>query len=496
MKLEDVKKDPKILDRFIIQLIFKDANFRDSVLPYINKNVFMKTEAQKIYEYLTAFISTFNVVPTAGDFRLALTDDKLISYFNDCFKLDVDKDFTSDHLLKILEEHIKKTLLQHETVSFMDGLYNDVSFDVNSKASIVDKFNDIFAFSFDTNVGLNLWSDSGFESMWEFLQSTEECIPTNIPYFDNMIGGGFHKKTLTTFMAGTGKGKSLVMTSLAAQNVWEGKKALYITLEMSEHRIAERVFANSLNIDISQLKSVSKPVLKELHSNFTNKCKDLLVIKEFPPRSISTNNINRLLKELKDKQKFVPDIIYIDYLTLMKPAGAPKNTDDYTGHKIVSENLRALAIINDVPVVSAIQTNRGGADSAYVSLKDISESFGIAMTADLMIAITQTAEQKILKQATWSLPKNRFGITNLYTTVIMNYAYMRIEPDPNATVMMLGEIETTANFNPATGDSISINSETLQPQQEDVNDAIAFLKNRSFDDSAIRTANLTGLDFK
>lgn len=491
INIDEIKNDPHVLDKVVLNLLFKNEKFRDTAYPYLKKEIFQRVEAQRIFALIDTFSNTFTTFPTVGDFCLKITNNTDLDYFKSCFEIEIESSFTFQHLLTIVQNHIKKSLIANETVSFMDDIHNDPNINIDEHSNVIEKLNDIFAFSFDNEVGLDVFSDDGFESMWEYITNEEECISTGIPYFDFMIKGGFHNKTLSLFLAGTNKGKSLIMSSLAAQNVLEGKKVLYITFEMSDMRINERIYANLMNININNLTDYTKDELRNKFNEVKSKCEHKLILKEYPPRMMNTNNITRLIKELKDKKKFEADIIYVDYMTLMKPnTSGGKDASDYTNHKIVSENLIALAKTYDIPVVSAIQTNRDNSDRAFIGLDGMAESFAIAQSADIVIAITQTAEQKQLGLYTWSVIKNRYGENNVYTSVKVNYNNMRIESDPDANVMRMGDIDSI-DPTPAQDEMFSGGGR----YDESNNDAVGFVKNRFNENKERRTAHLSGLDF-
>lgn len=224
----------------------------------------------------------------------------------------------------------------------------------------------------------------------------------------------------------TNLGKTLVMSSLATNNILNNKNVLYITCEMSKHKISERTMANMFNLEINDLKNLDK---KEFHSYFEHVkkiVKSKFFIEEYPTKSINANHIRNLVKELKTKKKFIPDIIYIDYIEIMNPIHRYKGDGSYSEIKRISEEVRAVAVELGIPIVSAVQTNRGGIGSAQIDLTDISQSIGTAATADIIIGITQTEELREKCLFSWMILKNRYGINKKGFRVCVDYYKMRI----------------------------------------------------------------------
>jgi archaellum biogenesis ATPase FlaH len=297
-----------------------------------------------------------------------------------------------------------------------------------TKGAIPQILTDALAVSFDTHIGHDFLEDT--DSRYEFYHTKEVRIPFDIEYFNKITQGGLPRKTLNIALAGTGVGKSLFMCHCAAANLTMGKNVLYITLEMAEERIAERIDANLLNVELDRLVGMPKETYLKKVSSLREKTKGKLIIKEYPTASANVSHFNHLLNELKLKRQFIPDIIYIDYLNICSSArmkmGASINS--YTYIKAIAEELRGLAVEHKVPIVSATQTTRSGYSNSDVGLEDTSESFGLPATADLMFALISTEELADLNQIMVKQLKNRYSdpTTNKRFVIGVDRAKMRL----------------------------------------------------------------------
>jgi replicative DNA helicase len=290
------------------------------------------------------------------------------------------------------------------SISILDG--KDKNHD---KGQIPKILSDALAVSFDNSVGHDYLQDS--DARYEFYHRKEERIPFDLDYFNKITKGGLPAKTLNIALAGTGVGKSLFMCHVAASCMVQGKNVLYITLEMSEEKIAERIDANLLNVTIDDLIELPKDMYDKKVNRVREKTTGKLIIKEYPTASASTIHFRTLLNELNLKRSFVPDIIFVDYLNICCSARikAGANINSYTYVKAIAEELRGLAVEYNVPIVSATQTTRSGFTSSDPGLEDTSESFGLPATADLMFALISSEELEELGQIMVKQLKNRYN---------------------------------------------------------------------------------------
>jgi len=276
----------------------------------------------------------------------------------------------------------------------------------------------------------------------------------------------------------TNMGKTLVKCSLATNCLLQNKNVLYVTLEMSENKISERIMANLFDISMDDLKCVTRDKFNEKFQNFKKLLNNKLYIKEFPPSSINANHIRNLLKELKVKQKFIPDIIFIDYMELMIAIHSKKTDTPYHELKKISEEIRAIAVELEIPIVSAVQSNRKGFGKVEIDLTDISDSIGPAKTADVIIGITQSEEFRKMGKFSWMLLKNRYGINKRRIVVNVDYYKMRVYEDQNI------EIEGNGNNIPP----------SPKEQQQQINNAISTVNNLAQKESEDKFKKMLDID--
>ena len=383
------------------------------VLPFINNDYFEGVYRQ-LFKEVGKFVAKYNKLPTQESFKVELDES------------DIFNDEQYRHAVEILPEIFKKEEIDYEwlidktekwcqdralhnavmeSISIIDGKHQTLS-----KNALPEILSDALAVNFDANIGHDYIEN--FSERYEFYHKEEERIPFDLDYFNKITKGGLPNKTLNIALAGTGVGKSLFMCHVAAAALTEGKNVLYITMEMAEERIAERIDANLLNIPIDQLDKLSKDMFSQKVSQLAKQTNGRLIVKEYPTGSAHSGHFRALLNELKLKKKFEPDIIFIDYLNIcassrMKGMGGAINS--YTYVKAIAEELRGLAVEFDVPVLSATQTTRSGYSNSDVGLEDTSESFGLPATADLMFALVSTEELEQQGQIMVKQLKNRYN---------------------------------------------------------------------------------------
>jgi archaellum biogenesis ATPase FlaH len=287
------------------------------------------------------------------------------------------------------------------------------------KGAIPSLLSDALAVSFDPNVGHDLFDNS--DARFDFYHRVEERIPFDLEYLNSITKGGVPKKSLNIILAGTGVGKSLAMCHMASANLLDGKNVLYITLEMAEEKIAERIDANLLNVKLDELAELPKESYDKKINRVKNKTTGKLIVKEYPTAAANVGHFRHLINELKLKKQFKPDIIYIDYLNICASSrikmGGSVNT--YTYIKSIAEELRGLSVEQNLPIWSATQTTRSGFSNSDVGLEDTSESFGLPATADFMLAIISTEELNNLNQVLVKQLKNRYGDPNTHKRFVL-----------------------------------------------------------------------------
>ena len=401
------------IEQTILRNLLVDDKFMRKVLPFI-KNDYFEGVYRQLFKQVGLYVQKYNKLPTQESFKIELDD---ADNFNDeqyrhaveilpeIFRTEkIDDEWLIDKTEKWCQDRALHNAVM-ESISIIDGKHQSLS-----KNALPEILSDALAVNFDANIGHDYIEN--FSERYEFYHKEEERIPFDLDYFNKITKGGLPNKTLNIALAGTGVGKSLFMCHVGAAALTEGKNVLYITMEMAEERIAERIDANLLNIPIDQLDKLSKDMFSQKVSQLAKQTNGRLIVKEYPTGSAHSGHFRALLNELKLKKKFEPDIIFIDYLNIcassrMKGMGGAINS--YTYVKAIAEELRGLAVEFDVPVLSATQTTRSGYSNSDVGLEDTSESFGLPATADLMFALVSTEELEQQGQIMVKQLKNRYN---------------------------------------------------------------------------------------
>ena len=400
------------IETVILQNLVNDEKYMRKVIPFMKRDYFTDNTEQKIYDQIKIFIDEYNALPNKDALIVAFQNDKslnddqykeIIQYVNELIPTDHNKDW----LLKETEKFCKDKALYNailNSITIIDGRNKSLSTD-----GIPQLLQDALAVCFDNNVGHDYIDNS--DSRYEFYHKVESRIPFDLDYFNKITNGGLPNKTLNVVLAGTGVGKSLFMCHVAASVLAQGKNVLYITLEMAEERIAERIDANLMNITLDQLKDLPKALFDNRIDKIKDKTNGKLIIKEYPTTGAHVGHFKALLNELQLKRQFKPDMIIVDYLNICASSRfkAGANINSYTLIKSIAEELRGLAVEENLPILSATQTTRGGYGNTDVELTDTSESFGLPATVDLMFALIATEELDQLNQIMVKQLKNRYN---------------------------------------------------------------------------------------
>ena len=408
------------LEQSILRNLVYNEDYLRKVLPFLKDDYFSDRTERTIYNEITSFTETYNTPPTIEALSIAvkernnLTDDEVKgceTYLQEIeahSKEQTEVQWLVDKTEKFCQEKAVYNAVLG-AISILDG--KDKSKD---KGAIPSILSDALAVSFDTTVGHDYLQDS--DARYDFYHRKEERIPFDLEYFNKITKGGLPAKTLNIALAGTGVGKSLFMCHVAAGAMVQGKNALYITLEMAEEKIAERIDANLLNVTLDDLMDLPKEMYDKKVARVREKTTGKLIIKEYPTASASVTHFRTLLNELNLKRSFVPDIIFVDYLNICCSSRikAGANINSYTYVKSIAEELRGLAVEYNVPIVSATQTTRSGFTSSDPGLEDTSESFGLPATADLMFALISSEELEELGQIMVKQLKNRYNDPGYY----------------------------------------------------------------------------------
>ena len=402
-------------------LIHNEKYLRKSI-PFIKSEYFEDPHQKMVYEEIFSFVEKYNELPTKE--VLTIEVEKRDDINEDSFK-------SVTHLISCLDESpVENEWLIDTTekwcrdraiyLALLDSIaIADGKDDKKGRDAIPTILSDALAVSFDNHIGHDYLQD--YEERYEFYHQKEEKIPFDLEFFNKITKGGLPNKTLNIALAGTGVGKSLFMCHVASSCLLQDKNVLYITMEMAEEKIAERIDANLLNVGIQDIVDLPKPMFSTKVNNITKKTMGSLVIKEYPTASAHSGHFKALLTELSLKKSFKPDIIFVDYLNICASSRyrANANVNSYSYIKAIAEELRGLAVETNVPIVSATQTTRSGYGSSDVELTDTSESFGLPATADLMFALISTEELEGLNQILVKQLKNRYNDPTIYKRFVI-----------------------------------------------------------------------------
>ncbi|QIN97039.1 DNA primase/helicase [Synechococcus phage MA10] len=411
------------LETTILKGLIHDETYTRRVLPYVKDAYFEASTGRTYFGLCKEYFGNYDSCATADSLKIALgnmdglSDDEFRE-LGECFEelvspLDVNTDWLIDETEKWCKERAVYLALM-DAISIHDGTDKD-----NSRDAIPQILSDALAVGFDDTVGHDYLAD--YQERYDFYHLKEERTSFGLDYFDKITKGGIPNKTLNIALAGTGVGKSLFMCDFAAKVLMQGKNVLYITMEMAEERIAERIDANLLDVNVQDIRDIPKQIFQQKVQKLQGKTQGKFFIKEYPTASAHAGHFDALLKELQLKKGFKPDIIFIDYLNICSSQRykAGTNANSYTIVKAIAEELRGLAGKYDVPIVSATQTTRSGYGNSDVGLTDTSESFGLPATADLMFALISSEELEQMGQIMVKQLKNRYNDPTMHRKFVV-----------------------------------------------------------------------------
>ena len=419
-------------ERVLLSNLVLNEAFGRKVIPFIKSEYFQDRAERALFELINEYMLKYSKFPTKE--ALAIDLSKLDNLNEDVFskgkeiieELAVDKDTDSEWLLNTAEQFCKDKAIYIGIMTSIKIL--DDKTGKATKGMIPKLLSDALGVSFDSNVGHDFLEN--VIERYEYYHLKEHKIPFDLDYFNRITKGGVSRKTLNIILAGTGVGKSMFMCHAAAANLTSGHNVLYITLEMAEEKISERIDANLLNINVDDIVTLSKEDYLAKLARVKSKTAGKLIVKEYPTSCAGSANFRHLLEELKVKKNFRPDIIYIDYINICASSRIKNgtNVNSYTYIKAIAEELRGLAVEYDVPIISATQTNREGFTSSDVGMENVAESFGLPATADFMFALTATEELDSLNQLLVKQLKNRYSDTgtNRRFVIGMDRAKMKL----------------------------------------------------------------------
>ena len=446
------------IETLILNNLLVREGFLRKALPFLKTEYFYDSAERKIFELIDTFVEKYNTAPTLQAIDIALQQDSTItendySSIHSCLAdFSSESDANSDWLLAQTEKFCKDKAVFNaiaKSIRITDGKEKDLTSD-----AIPSILQDALAVSFNTNVGHDYIEDAS--ARFDAYSLTEQKIPFDLELMNKITRGGIPRKTLNICMAPTGKGKSIFLCHHSANCLTQGLNVLYITMEMAEERIAERIDANLLDISLDDIQTLSKPVFESKIQKLRQKTLGKLIIKEYPTSSAHAGHFRALLSELKIKKNFVPDVVVIDYLNICASSrlkmGNNVNTNSYV--KSIAEELRGLAVEQNVAMFSATQTNRGGYDNSDVELTDTAEAIALPQTVDFMFALIQDDEMEKMNQCMFKQLKNRFG-----KMVVLRRFMVGLDKDK----MRFFDLEWTAQKNVMNEDAKADQQQAKQP---------------------------------
>ena len=444
------------METMVLRSFFTNDEYMRKVVPFMEPSYFADAINKVLFKQFVKYVAVYNKPPSIDSFRISLQEEdsglnedsyqRGASLLPDLFTKDTETDL--EWLLQNTEKWCQDRALFNavlESISIIDGKHETLT-----KTALPDILSKALGVTFDNNVGHDYLESS--EERYEFYHRTEERVPFDIDMLNNITKGGLKNKSLNIILAGTGAGKSLFMCHMAAAAMSAGKNVLYITLEMSEESIAERIDANLLDIPIDMIQTLTKETYTTRVHKIAAKTQGKLIIKEYPTAQAHTGHFRGLINELKLKKKFVADIVFVDYLNIcssarMKVGG---NVNTYSYIKAIAEEMRGLAVEYNIPIVSATQTTRTGYGSSDPGLEDTSESFGLPATADLMLALIANDELTAMNQVMVKQLKNRYSDPNKHKRFVMGVdrSKMKLYNVENADMNLVNDVPKQQDSGP------------------------------------------------
>ena len=400
------------IERTALSNLIHNEEYTRKVLPFIKEEYFSDRIERLLFTEIYKFVNKYNSLPTKEALSIEINSAKSVN--EDEYKKITDvlstlnkEPVNQDWLVETTEKFCKDRAIHNAIlggIQIIDGKDKK-----HTPEYLPEMLTSALSVSFDQKVGHDYLQET--KERFDFYKKKEERLELDLDYFNKITRGGIPSKTLNICLAGTGVGKTMFMTHLASSILLQGKNVLYITMEMAEERIAERIDANLLNVGMSDLEELPYSMYETKINKLQSKTSGKLIIKEYPTASAHTGHFRSLLKELALKKSFKPDIVFIDYLNICSSARfkAGANVNSYTYIKAIAEELRGMAVENDIPIFSATQTTRGGFVSSDVGLEDTSESFGLPATADFMFALISSEELDDKNQIMVKQLKNRYN---------------------------------------------------------------------------------------
>ena len=412
------------MSTMILRNFFTNEEYMRRVVPFMDPAYFEGMNRGLFVEF-AKYVAQYNGIPSLESFKISIADSEVLSEEHLQHAFDIlpdlfvrDEDTELDWLMDKTEKFCQDRALFNavmESISIIDGKHQSLT-----KNALPDILTKALSVTFDNSIGHDYLNDA--ESRYDFYHEVQERVPFDLEYLNKITKGGLPNKSLNVILAGTGVGKSLFMCHCASAALAEGKNVLYLTMEMAEERIAERIDANLLDTSLDQIEKLSKDMFVGKVESIRAKTQGKLIIKEYPTGQAHTGHFRALLNELKMKKKFVPDIVYIDYLNICSSSrikGLSGGVNTYSLIKSIAEEMRGLAVEFNLPIMTATQTTRSGFGNSDPGLEDTSESFGLPATADLMLALISNDELQAINQILVKQLKNRYNDPSVYKRFVV-----------------------------------------------------------------------------
>ncbi len=422
------------METIILTFLRANTNFARKVLPYIKIEYFPESDQQLVFSLLRGFYATYNDTPSINALvvELAAKDNIPAQVAERAEKLILSLNSNENTNLDWLIEQTEKWCQERALyIALLKSIAVFQGKEAGNRNAIPAMLTESLAVCFDPSVGHNYWDDA--DTRFDYYHDKLERIPFAIDMLNTVTHGGFAKKTLNIFVAGTNVGKTLLMCSLAADNIRLGHNVLYVTAEMSQMEISKRIDANILNVKINELEDLSKSDFLSRLSRARNKANGTLEIKEYPNGKVSASDIKALISELKLKRGFIPDVVYVDYLGICSASSFKSKEDKYGFGKAVAEEMRAMAIETNTCMITAAQTNRTGYNNTDPDIDVTAESFGVPMTGDFLGIIITSEELARANQYCLIQGKSRYGNKNENKRFLLqvDYDHMRVYNPPH-----------------------------------------------------------------
>jgi replicative DNA helicase len=453
-----------MIEKTILSGLMYNETYIRKVIPFLKDEYFDNLDDKLLFQNIKTYVDKYNGLPTKEALRIAVEENeklnedryKSINAVIDTLEYDVNTDI--DWIVEKTEKFCQDKALYNavrESILVLDSKNSELD-----RGSIPELLTKALGVSFDSNIGHDFLEDA--DSRFDFYHLKEEKISFDLDMFNKITKGGLSKKSLSIALAGTGVGKSLFMCHCAAANLMSGLNVLYITMEMAEERIAERIDANLLDFTLDELRDVPKDVYQKRLARVKAKTHGKLIVKEYPTASAGSGHFRHLMSELRLKKNFKADVVYIDYLNICMSSRLKvgSNVNSYTYIKAIAEELRGLAVEFNVPIMSATQTTRSGFGNSDVGLEDTSESFGLPATADFMFALISSEELEQLGQILVKQLKNRWGPIDQYKRFMVGI---------DRSKMKLYDAEISAQEGMVDDRSVMDNTNFGKRQEEDDN---------------------------